>query len=403
MLTPQLLQAASRCTTKAAEDYCGPLLSAALTFEISTPKRLRAFIAQLGHESGAFRYMREVWGPTAAQKTYEGRKALGNTEPGDGERYMGRGPIQITGRYNYRITTRDLRAVLGADVPDFEADPAKLEDPRWGFMAAANYWKKNGCNELADIDQFDTITRKINGGLNGADDRKVRWEWAKAAIPDNSPIITEQPKEPDMPIPAILTTLGASLIDVFAPLAKEKITKELGRHTSNPEVADQVATAIIDTAKTVTGKTDAIDAVAEVRKDPTLIAQVEQSALDKLQEMAPFLEKLAAMERQEYLDEEASRDAAAKRAVIEPWDMTRTLVLGALGMIATLMIFIGAVAVIQAYKGDIKPEVWAQIAGLVGFITGVGVTVYTYRFGTSRSSAAKDLLIESIAKGSKQR
>lgn len=399
MLTPQLLQRATGCTSARADLYCGPLLNAALAFGVTTPRRLAAFLAQVGHESESFRWMKEVWGPTDAQKRYEGRKDLGNTELGDGERYMGRGPIQITGRFNYRKATRDLREVLGDTVPDFEAEPERLEDPHWGFMAAANFWQKAGCNELADTGQFETMTRRINGGLNGYEDRKRRWELAKSVLPDNPG--TPQPKEPEVPIPPIVAMLGASLIEAFAPLAKEKIQKEIGRHTKSPEVAEQVAEAVVETVKTATGKSDPIEAVAEARKDPTIIQRAEESALAKLEQMAPFLEKLHALERQEYLDEEASREAAAKRTAAEPWDMTRTLVYGALGMIGVLMLFIGTVAAIQAYKGDIKPEVWAQIAGLVGFITGVGTTLFTYRFGSSRSSAAKDLLITNLSKASK--
>jgi putative chitinase len=67
-------------------------------FEVTTPLRQAAFLAQLAHESGQFRFMEEIWGPTPAQRRYEGRRDLGNIQPGDGFRYKGRGPIQITGR-----------------------------------------------------------------------------------------------------------------------------------------------------------------------------------------------------------------------------------------------------------------------------------------------------------------
>lgn len=398
MLTPQLLQKATGCTPALADLYCSPLLNAVLAFGITTPKRLAAFLAQVGHESGAFRWMKEIWGPTAAQRSYEGRRNLGNTEPGDGERYMGRGPIQVTGRFNYRKATRDLRELLGDTVPDFEASPERLEDPYWGFMTAANFWQKAGCNELADRDDFETITRRINGGLNGYEDRKRRWELARSVLLDNPGALPIQSKEPEVPISAIVATLGASLIEAFTPLAREKIQKEIGRHTKNPDVAEQVATAVVETVKIATGKSDPIEAVAEARKDPAILQQAEESALATLEKMAPFIDKLAAMERQGHLDEEASRDAAAKRAAAEQWDMSRTLVFGALAMIAVLMLFIGGIAAIQAYKGDIKPEVWAQIAGLVGFVTGVTTTIYAFRFGTSRSSAAKDVLISSLSK-----
>ena len=199
-----------------------------------------------------------------------------------------------------------------------------------------------------------------------------------------------------VPVP-LLMSLGSALIDVFTPLAKEKITKEIGRHTDNPEVAAQVATAAVETAKALTGQADPIDAVAEVKKDPALVQQVETSALDELTKMGPLLERLHAMDRQDRADNEASMNAAAARATTDTWDMSRTLIYGAFGMIGALLLFVCIVAVIQAAKGDIKPEVWAQIAGLIGFATGVGTTIYAYRFGSSRGSSAKDAVIAQVS------
>ena len=126
-------------------------------------------------------YVREIWGPTAAQLRYEGRRDLGNVEPGDGKRFLGRGLIQVTGRDNYKAATRALRAVESR-APDFEQDPVALEQPPWAALSAAWFWQSNGLNELADKDQFTTITRRINGGLNGLEDRLQLWARAKAAF-----------------------------------------------------------------------------------------------------------------------------------------------------------------------------------------------------------------------------
>jgi hypothetical protein len=114
--------------------------------------------------------------------------------------------------------------------------------------------------------------------------------------------------------------------------------------------------------------------------------------------MAPMLDKLAQWDRESREMDEGSREAASKRASGETWDMARPLVFGAFAMLGGLVLFVCAIAVIQALKGDIKPEVWAQVAGLIGFATGVGTTIYAYRFGTSRSSAAKDVMIGELTR-----
>ncbi|MEP0546747.1 MAG: glycoside hydrolase family 19 protein [Rhodothermales bacterium] len=157
-----------------------PHLHAAMEeFEINTPLRQAAFLAQLAHESGEFRYMEEIWGPTAAQKRYEPpsslARRLGNTEPGDGFRYKGRGPIQVTGRDNYRR----YGGLLGLDL---EAEPEQAATPEVGFRIAGLYWHKNGLNELADVEHFKTITKRINGGYNGLEDRRRYYERARTAL-----------------------------------------------------------------------------------------------------------------------------------------------------------------------------------------------------------------------------
>lgn len=124
--------------------------------------RLAHFMAQLIHESGAFRYMEEI----ASGQAYEGRGDLGNTQPGDGRRYKGRGPIQITGRANYRR--------YGARVGiDLERHPEIAAYPSVGLHLALEYWKVNGLNTFADADNVLAITKAINGGTNGLADRKA--------------------------------------------------------------------------------------------------------------------------------------------------------------------------------------------------------------------------------------
>ena len=140
-------------------------------YQIVGTKRVAAFIAQIGHESGQLRCLKEVWGPTAAQVRYEGRAALGNTMPGDGFRYRGRGLIQITGRSYYAACGE----ALGLDLL---ALPELLEIPQHACMSAAWFWATRGLNTLADTGQFDKITLRINGGQNGAADRHALYARA---------------------------------------------------------------------------------------------------------------------------------------------------------------------------------------------------------------------------------
>ncbi len=180
-ITPAQLQKIMQCSAARAALFTPHINRACKLFEINTPARMAAFLAQIGHESGRLVYTCEIWGPTLAQQKYEGRKDLGNTQPGDGKRFMGRGLIQTTGRANYRATHDGLNEALEG-VPDFEQHPTALELPEWAALSAAWYWQSHGLNALADGGAFDAITRKINGGTNGAADRRALWAAAKDCL-----------------------------------------------------------------------------------------------------------------------------------------------------------------------------------------------------------------------------
>jgi putative chitinase len=141
-----------------------------LEAEINTVNRMAAFLGQLALESGELKYMEEI----ASGEAYEGRKDLGNVNPGDGKRYKGRGPIQLTGRNNYTIASADL----GIDLVN---NPKRAADPDVGFRVAAWYWTKHNLNELADLETqeaYDKITKKINGGYLGKKYRDIYWQRA---------------------------------------------------------------------------------------------------------------------------------------------------------------------------------------------------------------------------------
>lgn len=158
-------------TKENIEKFYAPLTAAMEEYEINTDRRQAAFLAQLAHESGSLRYVEEI----ASGEAYEGRKDLGNTMPGDGKRFKGRGLIQITGRSNYQDVSDELKY-------DFIADPEALEKPGAASFSAAWFWWARHLNRLADIDAFEKITRKINGGLNGYEDRCKHWEITKNAL-----------------------------------------------------------------------------------------------------------------------------------------------------------------------------------------------------------------------------
>jgi putative chitinase len=139
--------------------------------DICTPLRQAAFLAQLAHESGELRYMEEL----ASGEAYEGRKDLGNTQPGDGPRYKGRGPIQLTGRNNYRRAGQALGVAL-------EEHPELAAHLHTAFRVAGWYWQSHGLNAFADVGAMHRITRLINGGLNGISYRLAYYERALAAL-----------------------------------------------------------------------------------------------------------------------------------------------------------------------------------------------------------------------------
>lgn len=141
---------------------------------LDRPCNLAMYLAQLSHESGGFKYDREVWGPTKTQKRYEGRKDLGNTQPGDGAKFKGRTSIQITGRYNTQKFYEWCKERF-AQVPDFVQNPDLMNTDPWEGLGPIWYWDVRMLNVWAAKGDFANLTRKINGGTNGYADRCARY------------------------------------------------------------------------------------------------------------------------------------------------------------------------------------------------------------------------------------
>jgi len=143
-------------------------------YHINTPLRLAHFLAQIDHESGGFKHLTEL-GNRAYFNKYEGRKDLGNTEVGAGFRFRGRGYIQVTGRYNYLQLSKDTGI-------DFVNNPDLLATEVNAVVSACWFWSKRKLNALADKDDLIGITRRVNGGLNGLEDRRKKLAKWKAVI-----------------------------------------------------------------------------------------------------------------------------------------------------------------------------------------------------------------------------
>jgi predicted chitinase len=171
------------------------LADAMAEFGIDTPQRAAYFLGQVGEESGELRYTEEI----ASGAAYEGRRDLGNTEKGDGERYKGRGLIQITGRANYALAAEALK------LPLLESPSVLATAPNQACRSAAWFWKRIDGNSFADIHDINGLTRKINGGLNGLSARK---EYTDRALQ----VFNLEPPAP-VAAPAVSQPRGVSSMD----------------------------------------------------------------------------------------------------------------------------------------------------------------------------------------------
>jgi predicted chitinase len=164
-----LLKAMPGLGRTTAQAYLPFMEQAMNEFQINTPNRAQMWLAQVGHESGSLRYMQEI----ASGAAYEGRRDLGNTQPGDGRRYKGRGPIQLTGRANYTAAGK----ALGLDLINH---PEIAAQPRNAFRVSAWWWWQAGLNPISDRRDVLAATRRINGGTNGLTDRQNRYRTVSA-------------------------------------------------------------------------------------------------------------------------------------------------------------------------------------------------------------------------------
>lgn len=195
-------------------------------YEVNNYLRLSHFLAQAAHEAASFRTLEEY----ASGAAYEGRKDLGNTQPGDGVRFKGRGIFQLTGRANYDR----IGKLIGKDLVK---NPELAESPEISVLTALEYWRSRNLNAVADVDNVEVITRKINGGLNGFDDRKRYLAKAKSVIPKDfrldvyvetpkpEPIKVEPPAPVNPIVPPIVVAKKGDNSPYIADLQKMLIKK----------------------------------------------------------------------------------------------------------------------------------------------------------------------------------
>lgn len=166
-ITIEQLQQIAPVSDKAAELFLPYILK--YQGEVNTPLRFAAFLANVLHESGLFKYVHEL----ASGEAYEGRADLGNTQPGDGKRYKGRGLIQLTGRANYTSISKDW---YGDDT--LVKNPDLLATPENAVRGAYWFWNNKNLNKWADAGNFKEVVHRVNGGYNGIAERQAYYDKA---------------------------------------------------------------------------------------------------------------------------------------------------------------------------------------------------------------------------------
>jgi putative chitinase len=185
-MTPDILAKAYAIPLERAVPWADPLTAVMALYAIDSALRQAAFLAQCGHESGRLQWLREIWGPTPAQRDYEPpsakAKELGNTQPGDSFKFRGGGLIQITGRYNYRTMGQKINV-------DLEGNPDQIVDPSTAAISAAQFWLDHQLNAFADAGDILSISRVVNLGNPrsqatpaGLADRQALYDACKAAL-----------------------------------------------------------------------------------------------------------------------------------------------------------------------------------------------------------------------------
>ena len=416
-----------------ADRWTDALNNALIRWDISTPARVIAFLAQCGHESGGFKHLVENLNYSAAalratwparfsaadavamerkperiaERAYGGRMGNGPEGSGDGFRYRGRGIIQLTGRDNYKRAGDAIGL-------DFVAQPELLEQPDWAASSAGWFWATNGCNALADAGDFLAVTKRINGGTNGLADRQAWLAKVQAIVP--APAVATQPAAPiedhsttyqsqEAPMPiavGLLAQLIPQVLGLFSQRAQATIVEKTG---ADPKLAGDFMQGLIKTvgervAIPVVDDKSAIAAVGklvtEVQPGTPAAKDLEDHSLDYLHKLTEAAEAIVDVRKAEVAIETSAMDAASTRNdASEVRKRFDNKVWWAYGIAAGIL---GAIAVAQVLMGK---QVDGQIIGaLILAFGGLGSAILmmgNYGYGSSGSSGAKDALIGEMA------
>lgn len=209
-----------------ARELAPPARRAMVEGQITTPRRAAYFLAQIGHESVSLRYKREI----ASGRAYEGRRDLGNVFPGDGPRFKGGGFIQLTGRSNYTAAALVLR------LPELVTNPAIVARDDVAWRVTVFFWRRGNLNSYSDRGDFTGLTRAINGGFNGLDDRRRRLAFAESV---GRAIVLAEPPPRLTPYERRLRNELARAAGAELAATRSRARGQLRRIESRPRSADR--------------------------------------------------------------------------------------------------------------------------------------------------------------------
>lgn len=437
----RLIAAQVQALTGDAERWLEPLNAALARWEINTPDRVAMFLAQCGHESGGFRRLTENLNYTAAQllrtwpnrftaddaaamalqaekiaeRAYGGRMGNAAEGGGDGWRFRGRGVIQLTGRENYRLAGQ----ALGIDAT---GSPEQLAEPAVAAQVAGWYWATNGCNALADAGDYAGITRRINGGMNGWDDR-VRWLAKVRSILGTQEAAPVEDRSTSAAPPATKTeaqTMGTIALPLLAQLIPQVLGLFSGRaqakiaeKTGDPKIAADFMQSLIAQVGHATGvpvvdNASATQAVAALTAAPpedrtAKAAALEAQALATLDALLKAGDKMAewdaAMWRAQLDGRQASSSIAIEERKAGLWDMTPVLVWGATILLGFVSIGLLTAILVQAMTGE--REINSALIGLAGpiwtgAIVAAFVSMVAYRFDGTKESTEQSKAVADV-------
>lgn len=372
MITAELLRHAMPRAGTRADTFAPHLEAARKRWVGNNPDNVAHWLAQIAHESGELRFTTELWGPTPAQQRYEGRRDLGNTEPGDGYRFRGRGLIQLTGRYNYQKYSE-------AAQQDFVSDPDAVALPQWAADSAGWFWWANGlATVIGGDDPVLAVTKRVNGGTNGLADRRIYYTRAVDALSKlgqsgeqttaPAPTPTAPKKEKPL-IPAIIAALIPGLISALPELGR--ILKTEDKSERNIAIAQKALEVIAPAVNAA----NAQDAVERINAD----ASAKEAARAAI---APMLEVI----------EVGGGIPAARKFAVEVTSVGPLATRVGWGLLISLL----AIAIVIG-GGWIMREVLLSSEfdsqtknGILDYMKNVGLIVAGFAFGSSVGSRKKD-------------